>query len=342
MSIQVSILLPNYNKGKYIRERLESINNQSFTNWELIVIDGYSDDGSWEIIKAFSERIDNPKQILQLPRKGIYDAFNQCIKRASGKYIYIATSDDLMSRDCLTEMVAALEEFPDCGLCSSCLYIIDEDGNKVHDRWHSTNSSKYLGSLLSKRHIRYAPHDAIVQCFVYNIFTSLTQLLIRKNVFDTIGLFSKDYGSAGDFEWELRATLRFNTIHLPKYLSSWRIYKGQATSTKLFKSTGGQHNFIKMIESVFESNSEILKKHNINADLKQLTYCNRFDVVVNGFWEKSSCRDKTIYALSSLLHNPSYIMLLLYLKLTMKEFDRVKFAKRYVKKLKLDSCIKIA
>ena len=341
MDIEVSVLVPNYNKGKYIYERLVSIKNQSYKKWELIIVDGFSDDGSWEIIKEFTKLINNPIQALQLPRKGIYDAINEGIKRASGKYIYIATSDDLMSEDCLSEMVAALQEFPDCGICSSCLNIIDEDGKEIENKWMGTNSSRYFGSLLSKKHVRYAPHDAIVQCFIYNVFTSLTQLLIRKNVFDTIGLFSSHYGSAGDFEWELRATLRFNTIHLPKYLSSWRVYPGQATNTRLFKSTEGQINFVTMIESVFKSNTELLEKHKINIDLRQLTYCNRFDILVNGFWEKAGYKNKFTYILSSLLSGPGYIILILYLKLTKNEFDRVNLAKKYILKLKLDSNIKI-
>ena len=47
MDAEVSVLVPNYNKGKYIYERLLSIKNQSYKNWELIIVDGYSDDGSW-------------------------------------------------------------------------------------------------------------------------------------------------------------------------------------------------------------------------------------------------------------------------------------------------------
>jgi len=50
---EVSILLPNYNKRKYIYERLESIKKQSYADWELIIVDGYSDDDSWYILKSF-------------------------------------------------------------------------------------------------------------------------------------------------------------------------------------------------------------------------------------------------------------------------------------------------
>ena len=62
---------------------------------------------------------------MQLPRKGIYDAINKCIESASGKYVYIATSDDLMTTDCLSIMVNTLEEYPECGICHCCLSIID-------------------------------------------------------------------------------------------------------------------------------------------------------------------------------------------------------------------------
>jgi glycosyltransferase involved in cell wall biosynthesis len=338
---KVSILLPNYNKKEYIYQRLESIKNQSYPDWELIIVDGYSDDGSWEVIKEFTKSINKPAQVLQLPRGGIYDAINECIKRTSGKYIYIATSDDLMTEDCISTMVNALEEHPECGICSSCLKMIDKDGSELRDKWLSVNSSKFYGSLLAKKHIRFAPHDAILQCFVYNVFTSLTQILIKKEVFDTIGLFNTNYGSAGDFEWELRATLRFNTIHLPNYLSSWRKYPEQATNSKLFTTLQGQINFINMIESVLHCSNTLLEKDNIGINLKELTYCNRFDKVINGFWEQIGYKNKIKYIINSMLTDTDVMLYLLYLKLFNKDFDRTSLAKKYIKNLSIDNYIKV-
>jgi hypothetical protein len=62
------------------------------------------------------------------------------------------------------------------------------------------------------------------------VYTSLTQLLIRRSVFDKIGLFRTDWGSEGDFEWGMRAALMCNVLHIPETLATWRIHAEQATT----------------------------------------------------------------------------------------------------------------
>ena len=104
----VSICVPNFNTRAYLPERFNTIFSQTFTNWELIVCDSYSDDGGWEYIEELAKH--EPRmRIYQTPRKGIYAGFNDCIKEAKGKYVYIATSDDTMMPDCLEWMVSTLE-----------------------------------------------------------------------------------------------------------------------------------------------------------------------------------------------------------------------------------------
>jgi len=120
----ISILLPAKNPGPFLRERLDSILAQSVTDWELIIADSHSTDGSREI---FSElvRQDPRVSLYELP-SGLYQAWNFAIRKARGKYVYIATADDTMRADALEKMSQALEAHPECGLCDSRLTLIDE------------------------------------------------------------------------------------------------------------------------------------------------------------------------------------------------------------------------
>src|SRR5438093_5987405 len=103
---KVSICVPTLNTRPYLPERFETVFNQTFQDWELVVCDSYSDDGSWEYIQELAAR--EPRmRISQTPRKGVYAGFNDCIQLARGEYVYIARSDDTMSPDFLEEMVAA-------------------------------------------------------------------------------------------------------------------------------------------------------------------------------------------------------------------------------------------
>lgn len=86
---------------------MASIMAQTLTDWELIVCDSYSDDGTWEYIGRYA---DDPRvRMHRVPRAGLYAGWNECLRRATGDFIYIATADDTMSPDCLEKLSGALE-----------------------------------------------------------------------------------------------------------------------------------------------------------------------------------------------------------------------------------------
>ena len=122
----VSVCLPNLNTLPYLRERVDTILGQTYPHWEMIVVDSFSDDGSWEFFEELARK-DQRVSIAQVPR-GLYASWNNCIQRARGKYVYIATSDDTMAADCLEKLVAALEEHECCDLAHCSLVIINRDG----------------------------------------------------------------------------------------------------------------------------------------------------------------------------------------------------------------------
>jgi glycosyltransferase involved in cell wall biosynthesis len=81
---RVSVLLPNYNNRHFLEEQMRSITGQTFRDWELIVYDGHSDDGSWEF---FSEcaAADPRIRLYQGPREGVYAAWNSCLSARAGR-----------------------------------------------------------------------------------------------------------------------------------------------------------------------------------------------------------------------------------------------------------------
>ncbi|MCU0287888.1 MAG: glycosyltransferase family 2 protein, partial [Acidobacteria bacterium] len=150
----VSILLPNLNNRPYLEERIRSIQEQTFTDWELIIVDSYSDDGAWEYFQACAQTEKRIK-IYQSPERGIYNNFNKCIRLARGKYIYIATSDDAMTPNALEVMVQALEENPGCDIAHCKLRIVNENNEHENAKtWDNFFIVRYFGDLIEKNHIR--------------------------------------------------------------------------------------------------------------------------------------------------------------------------------------------
>jgi glycosyltransferase involved in cell wall biosynthesis len=235
MTPKVSICLPNLNTRPFLPERFETIFNQTFHDWELIVCDSYSDDGSWEYIQELAAR--EPRmRIFQTPRKGTYAGFNDCIRQARGEYVYIATSDDTMTPDCLEKMVAALEANPDCGLAHCCLDFIDERGAKLSSGhcWGNWFTTRFIGDWNKKYHVRPRGHDAVVALALRTVYYSVTQILVCRNLFDQVGLYESRWGSFGDLEWQMRAALATKTVHVPEYLATWRIHPQQASQRERY------------------------------------------------------------------------------------------------------------
>ncbi len=99
MNPLVSIITPNYNASKYIATTIESVQNQTYTNWELLIVDDCSNDNSVEIIKTFQEKDDRIK-LLELPQNaGPAIVRNEGIKQAQGSYLTFIDSDDIWLPD---------------------------------------------------------------------------------------------------------------------------------------------------------------------------------------------------------------------------------------------------
>jgi glycosyltransferase involved in cell wall biosynthesis len=154
---KVSIILPSLNNRQYLEERLQTILDQTFLDWELVIIDNYSDDGAWELIKEFAQK-DVRFRISQAPREGIYVNWNNCIRLTRGEYIYIATNDDTMTPDCLEKMVRGLEKHLECEICHVICQIIDSKGKEVKGYWNKLGASQFYGELMDKNHLRFAPY----------------------------------------------------------------------------------------------------------------------------------------------------------------------------------------
>ncbi|MDQ1352851.1 MAG: hypothetical protein QG657_3157 [Acidobacteriota bacterium] len=257
MTPKISILLPNLNNRPYLDERLKTIMEQTFSDWELIIVDNYSDDGAWEFFQEWAKK-DTRVKISQAPRAGMYANWNNCIRLAKGEYVYIATSDDSMTPNALEEMVKALEEHPECDLAHCKLKIIDENGAPHHTlNWDKFYCALYFGDLIDQKHIRLAPHDGVLHCGVKTVYTSITQLLIRRSLFDRVGLFLTNFGSIADFEWGMRASLLANTVHIPQYLATWRVHRDQGTNIEFLNTSEYRTKLLEMMEHAFTAAKKI-------------------------------------------------------------------------------------
>lgn len=144
---KVSIILPSYNHQEFLRVRLDSIQNQTFDDWELIIIDDCSQDQSIEILKKFIElnKLKVKHFILNETNSGSgFFSWQRGIELSEGEYIWIAETDDYCNSNFLEETVKLLESNLDTGLVFVGSNYVNADAEFLYD---SSNRTKELGVL---------------------------------------------------------------------------------------------------------------------------------------------------------------------------------------------------
>jgi glycosyltransferase involved in cell wall biosynthesis len=239
---KVSILLPCFNAAPFLKERIDSILAQTFSDWEAIVLDSYSDDGSWEFFHSIASS-DSRFRLYQIPREGVYAALNRGIELAGGEFLHVATCDDTMVPEFLAAMLELFVQCPEAGIAACDVQLINRDGLELT----RSDMAEYLPaesiadvlaldkvrSYPLKRELNYRPppHDCLLHFSAKSVYFSLTQLLIRTAVARSIEPFDTAVGSIADLGWLVRLTNLAGTVHAPQKLAIWR-FRGNQLSVQ--------------------------------------------------------------------------------------------------------------
>lgn len=205
----VSVLVPTYNTDpKYLRECIESVITQTYTNWELCISDDASPNKiTKEIIKSYTKQYKNIKAVFNKVNQHIAGSSNVALTVAKGEFISLLDHDDLLTPNALYETVLAINNNPDVDLVYS-----DED-KLEGDRYHVEPFFKPDWSPDFLNSCNYITHFAT----------------IRARVMNDVGGFTLGTHGAQDWDLFLRITAKTDKIHhIPKILYTWR---KSATST---------------------------------------------------------------------------------------------------------------
>lgn len=227
---EVSILLPTLNAGPFIKERIASIEQQTLGNWEVIACDSSSTDGTRETLDAFAAR-DPRVKVFEVPKCGIYPAWNDCLERARGEYIYIATADDSFCPEFLERTVELARTCPEIGIVYTPLQVTNADGSPAEWDWRTSNQARYFGDSINRVHRRSGQRELVRVFFMGSMCISMTQLLIRRVVFEAAGHFPTQFGSAGDLYWYTKAICHTDIVFQPSVFATWRRHEKQATGS---------------------------------------------------------------------------------------------------------------
>ncbi|MDY6936873.1 MAG: glycosyltransferase [Cyanobacteriota bacterium] len=199
----VSVILPVYNGEKTIRETLESILKQTLTDFELLVINDGSIDGTLEAIESFN---DTRIQVFSYPNAGLSASRNRGISRATGEYLAFIDADDLWTEDKLEAQFQALQENPEAAVAYSWTDYINEAGEYIYSGSHLSVNGDVLPHLL-------------LLCFLENG----SNPLIRKEAILEVGDFDESLPAAEDWDMYFRLAAKYQFTCIPRPQILYRI-----------------------------------------------------------------------------------------------------------------------
>jgi len=228
MNPLISICLPSLNAARFLEERMASIVSQTLRDWELIVCDSHSDDGSWELFKRFEG--DSRIRLHQVPRAGLYAGWNECLRRARGEYVYIAPADDTCEPSLLEKLTGALDRYPDVDLAACRYRRIDAQGRFLPDDLLMPELYRFLGEWVDRAHLRKRLPELLIMLGLDCQWNTLPAVVFRRSLLAKTGLFRTDTGSYADVIWRIKAILHSDLLYVPETLVAWRWHDAQATA----------------------------------------------------------------------------------------------------------------
>lgn len=225
---KISVVMPVYNREKYLKESIESILNQTFTNFELIIVDDQSTDSSWQIIQEYANKDPRIVAIKNTGKKGCYPARNCGHKLAKGKYIAVMDSDDIALPQRLQTQFDFMEQNPNIDICGSWLKSFGAEGKVTQtiEKHEEIRDQMFFGCSI--------PH----QTAIYRI--------TNQKIF-----YSEDYTSAQDYELFCRKINEFKFANIPEVLLLYRVHEHQiSTAAKNEQCDNGNRTRVRNLQTI--------------------------------------------------------------------------------------------
>ncbi|HVM51036.1 MAG TPA: glycosyltransferase family 2 protein [Candidatus Acidoferrum sp.] len=211
---RISIVTPSFNSAGTIAATIESVQRQDYGNWEHIVVDGGSTDGTVAVLQRCPRLVWTSEKDA-----GHYDAMNKGIARATGDAVVILNADDCFRPGALGKVAAAFRDHPDWDALFGDVVFVDGEGREIYRREEALYDYKVL--LYG---VDYICHQA---------------LFVRKSVYDRLGGYrQKEFRNSADYEFKLRLGRAGCRVgHVPELLVDYRYHaQGQSADLRIIRN----------------------------------------------------------------------------------------------------------
>lgn len=254
---KISVAVPVFQtQEKFLREMIESVQNQTYGNWELCIADGSPDDHTSRIVQEYCYKDQRIKLKHLKKNYGIVGNSNHALAMCSGSYIGLLDHDDVLAVNALFEVIKAINSHKDAGLLYS-----DEDKMSMNSLEYFDPHFKSNFNLDLLRSNNYICHFCV----------------IKTEIIHEIGGFREEFEGAQDYDIILRSIEKTESVvHIPKILYHWRCHKDSTAenpNSKLFAYEAGkkaiEEHLIRMGEKGDVFFTRYLGFYHIKYELKE-------------------------------------------------------------------------
>ena len=218
----VSVLMPVYNGERYIKQAMDSVLAQTFTDFEFLIINDGSTDRTQGIIDSYK---DSRIKCHQQANQGVAQTLNNGLKLATGKFIWRHDADDICLPEQLQTQMDFLAAYPNFALVSTQIAFMSDRGKIAHD-FKQPKDAYFQGQPFMKvKREQFNPYSPITHATV----------LVKKEVFDTVGVYRTQFKTSEDTDLWLRIIEHFDAAVL--HYCSYFVRLNSTSATQRYKGT---------------------------------------------------------------------------------------------------------
>jgi glycosyltransferase involved in cell wall biosynthesis len=235
---RASVIIPAYNASGYIAETIHSILNQSFEDYELIIVDDGSTDSTADIIRGFT---DNRIQYIRQSNSGKPAApRNKAIRQAKGDLVFIFDSDDVMLPGKLATTIGCLDRSPTAGLAFTGFACIDEQSDVINPNFlapYDTLHSLPKTPVGDRAHL--IESRVALRALASSNYLGTSGVAMRRQVFERVGYFDEQVRNSDDFlMWQAVAS-QYDLLYIPEVFHNYRVRSGSISLRKIEERAPG-------------------------------------------------------------------------------------------------------
>lgn len=249
---KVSIIVPNYNYDCYLTERLESIAQQTYQDFEIILLDDHSTDGSRKIIQEFAAKETRVAHVIfnEQNSGSPFAQWKKGLDYAQGEYIWIAEADDSADIHFIEYLLNYLEMYPQATLATSASVMIGKNGNilqKDYDHWrrrkhiHKRKATLYNG-------VEFVCHNMYWRNWIYNA----SGVIFKKKAIDEQALAALNMRYSGDWLFWINIAMQGKIIEVHQRLNYFRFHGNSVTHQGEFQGCLEDIAIINKLNLVFK------------------------------------------------------------------------------------------